>query len=196
MAPSAYLASLHAISAFVKVILPMSLPFFKPSLFDDACSYWSERHDLQPPVGVDSFKQKSWDQQSALAAVHQLRACLLASSTKESETWLQALPISALGLRLNDDSLRIKVGLRLGTPLCGPHQCWHCEVDVMGKHGPSCRWSKGRHYRHAAMNDIIHCVLISAGVQEKREPPGLLRSDGKRADGVSVVPWRSGKFLV
>ena len=28
------------------------------------------------------------------------------------------------------------------------------------------------------------------------EPPGLLRNDGKRPDGVLVVLWRSGKFLV
>ena len=28
------------------------------------------------------------------------------------------------------------------------------------------------------------------------EPPGLLRSDGKRPDGVTVVPWRCGKLLV
>ena len=66
----------------------------------------------------------------------------------------------------------------------------------MGKHGLSCRWSEGRHYRHVAMNDIIHRALISAGVPARREPPGLLRSDGKRPDGGSVVPWRSGKCLV
>ena len=46
------------------------------------------------------------------------------------------------------------------------------------------------------MNDIIHCVLISASVLAWHEPPGLLHSDGKRPDGVSLVPWRSGKFLV
>ena len=46
------------------------------------------------------------------------------------------------------------------------------------------------------MNDIIHRALISAGVLARHEPPGLLRSDGKRPDGASVVPWRSGKFLV
>ena len=49
---------------------------------------------------------------------------------------------------------------------------------------------------HAAINDIIHRALTSAGVPARLEPPGLLRSDGKRPDGVSVVPWRSGKFLV
>ena len=59
VAPSAYLASLHATSALVKVILPVSLPSFEPSLFDDALSYWSEGHDFQPPVGVDAINPSS-----------------------------------------------------------------------------------------------------------------------------------------
>ena len=46
------------------------------------------------------------------------------------------------------------------------------------------------------MNDIIHYALTPAGVPARLEPPGLLCSDGKRPDGVSMVPWRSGKFLV
>ena len=66
----------------------------------------------------------------------------------------------------------------------------------MGRHGLSCRRSEGRHHRHAAMNSIIHHALTSARVPARLEPSGLLRRDGKRPDGVSVVPWRSGKLLV
>ena len=47
-----------------------------------------------------------------------------------------------------------------------------------------------------AVNDIIHRTLVSAHVPSRLEPPGLLRSDGKRPDGVMVVPWRCGKLLV
>ena len=99
---------------------------------------------------------------------------------------------------IDDDSLRVAVGLRLGTPLCSPHQCQCCgeEVDVMGRHGLSCRRSEGRHHRHAAMNDIIHRALTSAHVPARLEPPGLMRSDGKCPDGASIVPWKSGKLLV
>ena len=61
----------------------------------------------------------------------------------------------------------------------------------MGWHGLSCRWSEGRHQRLATMNNIICHALTSAGV-----PPGLLCSDGKWPDGVSLVPWWSVKFLV
>ena len=42
------------------------------------------------------------------------RARLLAAATKESGAWLHALPVASLGLRMDDDSLRIAVGLRLG----------------------------------------------------------------------------------
>ena len=57
--------------------------------------------------------------------------------------WRLALPVSSLGLRLDDDSLRIAVGLRLGTPLCVPNHCRHCgaEVDVKCHHALSCKRS-------------------------------------------------------
>ena len=72
-------------------------------------------------------------------------ACWYQDCMKESGVWLHALPISAMGLQLEDESLRSGVGLYLGIPLCCSHQCQHCgeEVDAMGRHGLSCRWSEG-----------------------------------------------------
>ena len=92
----------------------------------------------------------------------------------------------------------VAVGLHLGSPLCRPHLCHHCgsEVDRLGHHGLSCRKSEGRHYRHAAINDIVHRALSSAQVPSRLEPSGLSRSDGKRPDGVTMVPWENGKPLV
>ena len=66
----------------------------------------------------------------------------------------------------------------------------------MGRYGLSCRWSEGRHQRHAGMNNIIYRVLAAAGVSARLEPPGLLRCDDKQPNSISVVPWWSGKFLV
>ena len=53
--------------------------------------------------------------------------------------------------------IRIAVGLRLGLALCHPHTCSDCgaEVNVDGIHGLSCRYSRGRHSRHLALNDIV-----------------------------------------
>ena len=51
-------------------------------------------------------------------------------------------------------------------------------------------------HRHAAINDIVHRSLTSAKIPARLEPSGLYRSDGKHPDGISVVPWKSGKLLV
>ena len=126
------------------------------------------------------------------------RARLLAVAAPESGAWLRALPVSALGLRMDDDTVRIAVGLRLGAPTCGPHQCRHCsvEVDVFGRHSLSCKKSEGRHFRHSALNDIVKRGLSAAHIPSRLEPTGLLRSDGKRPDGVTLAPWSSGCLLV
>ena len=36
---------------------------------------------------------------------------------------LNALPVPLLGLRMEDETTRVAMGLRLGTPLCRPHEC-------------------------------------------------------------------------
>ena len=58
----------------------------------------------------------------------------------------------------------------------------------MATHGLNCRCSEGRHHRHAAVNDIIHRALSSAKIPSRLEPSGVNCSDGKRPDGISVVP--------
>ena len=126
------------------------------------------------------------------------KARLIAVSCLESGAWLNALPISSVSVRMDDEVVRIAVGLRLGLPLCHPHLCSGCgaEVGEDGIHGLSCRYSKGRHSRHAALNDIIKRSLDAAKIPSHLEPLGLYRSDGKRPDGASVVPWQRGKILV
>ena len=70
-------------------------------------------------------------------------------------------PMSALSLRMNDDVVRVAVGLRLGVSLCQPHHCHQCrtEVDHLGLHGLSCRMSQGHHSRHAAIKELIRKAL-------------------------------------
>ena len=91
------------------------------------------------------------------------RVILLAVSAKETGacTWLNALPISSVGLRMDDDVIRIAVGLRLGIPICHPHQCHHCKatVDELGSHGLSCSKKEGPLPHHAAINSIIQRSL-------------------------------------
>ncbi len=67
------------------------------------------------------------------------------------------LPIASLSLRMDEECLRIDVGLHLGIPICGLYPCCHCgsEVDVTGGHALSCRTGEGRLHSHSALNDII-----------------------------------------
>ena len=69
------------------------------------------------------------------------------------------------------------------------------EVDASGTHGLHCRRSTGRYSRHAALITLIKNFLASIDVPAILEPLGLFRSDGKRVDGVTVVPWKSGRAL-
>jgi len=137
---------------------------------DAALASWTQGHDQPPPPIPAAHHQKEWDTPKVHATADLLLngasdavspARPLATATKESGSWLNALPVSSLGLRMDNDTIRVAVGLRLGIPLC----C-HCgaEVGHLATHGLSCCWSEARHPRHAAINDIIHRSLTSAKI--------------------------------
>ena len=110
--------------------------------------------------------------------------------------WLNASPITAVGLRLSNDAIRIATGLRLGTNLCWPHTC-RCgaPVDARGNHGLSCSRSAGRIQRHALINDIVQRALVHAKIAVIKEPRGLLVGSNLRPDGATLTPWLSDKCL-
>jgi hypothetical protein len=102
---------------------------------------------------------------------------------------------------LDDTSLRIAVGLRLGTQLVHPHKCRCGEpVDSSGTHGLCCSKKGGKRIgtfsRHAAINEILRQAFSKVNVPTVLEPPGMFRTDGKRADGLTLAPWSRGKSLV
>ena len=55
---------------------------------------------------------------------------------------------------------------------------------------------ESRHHRYSALNNIIHRALTTAGIPSRLEPAGVSRVDGKRRDGITVVPWKQRKLLV
>ena len=125
------------------------------------------------------------------------KARLMAVASPHSSDWLNAIPMAPLGLKLDDNSLRVAVGLRLGTKLCEAHTCICGQlVDPFGRHGLSCKNAKGTHPRHSHVNDLIKRALASAGTPSVLEPPGLSRTDGKRPDGLTLFPWSGGKSAV
>ena len=68
-------------------------------------------------------------------------------------------------------------------------------VDARGVHRFVCKKAPGRTARHHALNDLIARGFASAGFPVTKEPKGLLRTHGKRPDGLTLVPWQSGKAL-
>ena len=58
------------------------------------------------------------------------------------------------------------------------------------------RFSKGRLPRHAECNEIISRAFNSAHLPSTLEPRGIARSDGKRPDGMTLVPWFRGQCVV
>jgi len=100
------------------------------------------------------------------------------------------------GLRLDDEAVRVAVGMRLGLSLCVPHSC-PCgeQVDAQGLHATVCKMAPGRIARHQVLNDIIWRSMGSAGIPTTKEPSGLARQDGKRPDGLTLIPWQGAKSL-
>ena len=99
----------------------------------------------------------------------------------------------ALGLKLDKESLRISVALRLGAKL---HRAYTCvcgiAVEDTATHGLDCRKAIGKHARRSAVNAIIHQALSVAGGPSQLKPVGMCRNDGKCPDGATVIPWKQG----
>ena len=205
LASSAFLASAASTRVLQDLILNRCSAS-SDSAVDIIRTLWSSVHTNQPcPQHPASLKQASWDRFSVdidkarvLSSAVDIQDCarFLASMAPHSGDWLHALPISSCGLRLDDEAVRVAVGLRLGTNLCQPHQCpCGALVDARGTHGLACRPSADRSARHSHINDIIWRALKRAGVPSTKEPSRLSRTDGKRPDGLTLIPWQNGRRL-
>ena len=91
-------------------------------------------------------------------------ARLLAAAAKESGAWLLALPVSSLGLRM-DDHTSCWSSSRY-TTLSAPHLPTTVEViiDALATYRLSCNKSQGCFSCHAAINAIIHRSLAAVNV--------------------------------
>lgn len=126
------------------------------------------------------------------------KARYLSSLRTESNAWLTALPSKFVGTFLENNTFRISTALRMGCDICKTHKCILCGdiVSTDGTHGLSCPKSAGRHPRHTEFNSIVQNGLQSAMIPSRKEPPGLFRDDGKRLDGMTLMPWSRGQMLV
>ena len=204
LATSAFLASAASTLALQSAILGNDW-----SILDSSISYcldlWRRNFKADAPEGTLAHKQRSWDR----AAIDEGKAVLLSMANSPSDVarllavssphagdWLNALPISSCGLRLDDDVVRVGVGLRLGLQICESHRCV-CDsmVDQQGLHALSCKFGIGRLSRHGMLNDIVHRAFTSAGIPAMKEPTGLVEGCALRPDGLTLIPWAEGRSL-
>ena len=68
-------------------------------------------------------------------------------------------------------------------------------TDARGLHAFVCKMAPSRITRHHALNDIISRAFASAKIPVTNEPSGLFRSDGKRPDDLTLIPWQRGLSL-
>ena len=71
-------------------------------------------------------------------------------------------------------------------------------MDAQGLHGLVCKQAPSRIIRHHALNDVVARAIQSSGTPVTpvtKEPVGLTRQDGKRPDGLTLIPWQGGKPL-
>ena len=98
---------------------------------------------------------------------------------------------------MENENIRVAVGLRLGTALCKPQKCvCGAMVEANGLHGLSCKLGSACHARHNTINDLIARALLRAEVPCMKEPAGLSKNDGKRPDGFILIPRKAGKSAV
>ena len=207
LAAPAYLASAASTADLVLRLLPSHRHQSSDASVDIARFAWQAAVAplTTPPIGPRTMVQRAWDEPCCAsiastllenATDDQARARLRASQQATSGAWLKALPLASVGLRMENETVRIAVGLRLGLPLCRPHTC-SCgtQVDALGTHGLACKKSVGRHPRHGLLNDVIWRAMQRAQFPSTKEPTGLIPSSDLRPDGASMLPWARGRCL-
>ena len=189
LAPSAFLASAAGCTTIILELLPPRLRETAYYAHEYTLQVWSEGLEASASLTADAPSQKVWDAPCVAASLKALQAAapdsvtqarLLVACRKEAGAWLQALPVSALGLHMENEVFRVATGLCLGMPLCQPHTCQQCgtPVDCLGTHRLHCRKSLGCYLRHSAINELVKRSLGSAKIAAHLEPAAICRSDG------------------
>ena len=93
--------------------------------------YGQARPTQQNPLSKTQHIQKAWDGPVAANQKNLIlarapsdvdKARLLAAASAHSGDWLHAPLITAVGLRLSDEAIRVAVAHRLGSKACEPHE--------------------------------------------------------------------------
>ena len=209
LALSAFLSSAFSSSHGASALLPGDIKMENYIEVQEALDLWKAQfsEDQEQDLPEDVTVQTLWDQPVFELRYQELldnqsvpteKARLMAAHSEHSSCWLTAVPASKLGLKMDDRSLQIAVGLYLGVPLCHPYKCGSCGllVDTTARHGLSCIKAKGTRPRHDKINDILLRAMGAARHTSAPEPQGLCSDDSKQPDGITLFSWKHGMRLV
>ena len=107
---------------------------------------------------------------------------------------LHALTLSNCRLRVDDKAVSVAVGLRLGANICKPHKCPRCAEEFMHPHVKAVA-TDPLDTAASTLNDLVWRGVSTANIPATKEPSGLFRSDGKRPDGLTLIPWKNGRCV-
>ena len=165
LASSAFLASAAATLPLQDAILSTSVHGEEDPAVESAILVWREISQSTIPANALKHVKKAWDSpvttsvyQKLLADPHKYanRCSQAQGGGLSTGDWLHAAPITAVGLRLSDETNKMAVGHRLGSTSCQLQTCiCGMAMDAKGSHGLSCRKSSPRQIRHAQLNDIV-----------------------------------------
>jgi hypothetical protein len=198
----AFLSSINGVKKLVSLLLNSKDNELNIHHYDEALAVWGVANENEIPT-IPQF-QKNWDNINIKGIIANNLifnsprdlARFKALQCRESGSWLHAIPSPNIGTLLDNTSFQVCIGLRLGCNLCTPHICkCNAKVDEIGTHGLSCFKSSGRFSRHTEINSIINRSLTSIHVNSTLEPVESC-DDGKRPDGMTLVPWIKGQPLV
>ena len=100
-------------------------------------------------------------------------------------------------LKLSNQQLRTAIGLELGSKICERLKCvFEKDVTEDGWHGLPCLKMAGRFSRHSNLNAFKKQNTSSTHIPSVLEPRHLYRTNQKRLDGLTLVPWAVGKQLL
>ena len=199
LAPSAFLSSASATLSLQEAILSASVAGADDTAVSNIKTTWSCLANTTEPSDLSKHIQRAWDAPVTTAAYNVLTstsqspvdlARLKAVVTSHAGDWLHAPPLTAVGLRLSDDAIRIAIGYRLGTNICKSHTCvCGATVDARDLHGMACRKSGPRHIRHSQLNDLIWRAVKKAQIPASRNPSDYR---GLTAKGPTERLWSRG----
>ena len=109
----------------------------------------TNNHNNNNNYNNNNITQKAWDDKVTdiqfkklldNATLPEDKARLLAAREPQSRAWLNAAPITTIGLRLSDEAIRLSIGFRLGSNFCELYVCICAKfVNANGLHSFFCK---------------------------------------------------------